>query len=69
MNTATAALSSAPPGRPALDHKPGPLTVLFFFSVLAIGLLFTGYSLVNDITQAGGRIVTWVPIFSSVWRY
>ena len=47
--------------RPHLDHKPGPVTALIFFGMLAIGLLFTGYSLVNDISEAGGQLVTWVP--------
>ena len=35
-----------------MDHKPGPVTALILF-----GLLFGGYSLVNDMNEAGGRIV------------
>jgi inorganic phosphate transporter, PiT family len=61
VNTATATLPAAPASRPNLDHKPGPLTALLFFGLLAVGLLFTGYSLVSDISEAGGRIVTWLP--------
>jgi len=61
MNLATAALQSSPPSRPHLDHKPGPITAIIFFGMLAVGLLFTGYSLVSDITEAGGQVVTWLP--------
>jgi inorganic phosphate transporter, PiT family len=60
MNTAAAALSASP-SRPHLDHKAGPVTAIIFIGVLAIGLLFTGYSLVNDISETGNKIVTWVP--------
>ena len=41
-----------------MDHNPGPISALIFFGMLAIGLLFGGYSLVNDISEAGGGIVT-----------
>lgn len=44
--------------RPHMDHKPGPITALIFFGMQAIGLLFSGYSRVNDINKAGGHIVT-----------
>jgi len=47
--------------RPHLDHKPGPVTALIFVGLLAIGLLFTSYSLVNDVTEAGALTTTWVP--------
>ncbi len=57
-------LPSPPPAsRPRLDHKPGPLTALLFVGLLASGLLFTGWSLVSDVSEAGamGRTITWVP--------
>ena len=54
MDTAEATLSASP-SRPHLDHKAGPVTAIIFFGVLAIGLLFTGYSLVTDISEAGDR--------------
>ena len=47
--------------RPHLDHKPGPVTAIVFIGLLAIGLLFTGYSLVNDVSEAGAIATTWVP--------
>jgi len=61
MNIATATLPGSSPSRPHLDRKPGPVTAIIFLGMLAIGLVFTAYSLVNDITDAGGHIVTWVP--------
>jgi len=61
MNTATASMPTPSAARPNLDHKPGPITAVIFFGMLAIGLLFTGYSLVNDISDAGGLLVTWLP--------
>jgi len=64
MNTtATSAVlpAHAPSSRPHLDKKPGPVTAIVFIGLLAIGLLFTGYSLVNDVTEAGALTTTWVP--------
>jgi PiT family inorganic phosphate transporter len=63
--TAGAALPASPPpvssSRPHLDKKPGPVTAVIFVGLLAIGLLFTGYSLVNDVSEAGALATTWVP--------
>ena len=62
MNTITTAGSLPPsPSRPALDRKPGPLTAILFIGLLAAGLLFTGYSLVGDISEAGAIATTWLP--------
>ncbi|MEP6873268.1 MAG: inorganic phosphate transporter, partial [Burkholderiales bacterium] len=63
MNTATTAAlpAHAAPSRPHLDKKPGPVTAIVFIGLLAIGLLFTGYSLVNDVSEAGAIATTWVP--------
>lgn len=66
MNTTTAgalpsSAPSTPSSRPHLDHKPGPLTAILFIGLLAAGLLFTGYSLVGDISEAGARATTWLP--------
>ncbi len=52
---------AAPSSRPHLDKKPGPVTAVIFIGLLAIGLLFTGYSLVDDVTRAGASATTWVP--------
>ncbi len=65
MNSATAIappLPAAPaPSRPHLDHKPGPVTAIVFIGMLAAGLLFGGYSLVSDVSEAGPHATTWVP--------
>ncbi len=64
MNTAATALpgvhpDSSTPSRPALDRRPGPLTAVIFVGLLAAGLLFTAYSLVHDIGDAGGAAISW----------
>jgi PiT family inorganic phosphate transporter len=62
---AAATLGSAPitpkASRPHLDKKPGPLTALIFMAALAAGLLFSGYSLVSDVSDAGARVTTYLP--------
>ncbi len=67
MNTATV---TAPAGghapkaaasRPQLDQKSGILTAIVFIGLLAAGLLFTGYSLVTDVSEAGSRSTTLLP--------
>jgi inorganic phosphate transporter, PiT family len=47
--------------RPRLDHKPGRVTATIFIGLLAVGLLFTAYSLVSDVSNAGARTTTLVP--------
>ncbi|MGY2964503.1 PiT family inorganic phosphate transporter [Pseudomonas sp. TE36184] len=47
--------------RPRLDKKPGLLTVIMFFAVLAMGLLFTAYSLMRDMHELGTLVTTWTP--------
>ena len=47
--------------KPRLDTKPGLLTVIIFFAVLAMGLLFTAYSLMHDMTELGTVVTTWTP--------
>ena len=59
--SATAALPRRHAARPHLDHKPGPVTAVIFVGLLAVGLLFTAYSLVTDVNEAGARTTTWVP--------
>ena len=52
FSAAQAPVSSA---KPQLDKKPGLFTIVVFFAVLAIGLLFTAYSLIfflNDTATA-----------------
>jgi len=38
---------------PRLDYKAGPGTAIIFIGLLVAGVLFTGYSLMSDVTQAG----------------
>jgi len=69
MNSAasvTAPLPRAPEdapasSRPHLDSKPGPVTAIVFVGLLAAGLLFTAYSLVSDVNDAGARTATALP--------
>src|SRR5580658_1450130 len=48
--------------RPPLDHRPSPITAILFMGLLASGLLFTGYSLVSDVVEAGAKSITWLPV-------
>ena len=61
MTTVAGALPISSAAGPHLDHKTGPITILIFVAMLAIGLLFAGYSLVGDISDAGGRVLTLLP--------
>jgi PiT family inorganic phosphate transporter len=62
MNSTVAELpSSLAPPRSRFDKKPGPITAVVFIGLLAVGLLFTGYSLITDVSQAGALASTWVP--------
>lgn len=61
---ATPSLTAASPNldaKPQLDKKPGPFTLVMFFAVLAMGLLFTAYSLVHDMHELGTTVTTWTP--------
>jgi len=57
----TASPASAHSGRPALDKKTGPFTYVIFFAVLAMGMLFTAYSLMHDMHELGTVVTTWTP--------
>ena len=48
-------------GRPLLDYSAGLLTKILFIGVLLAGLLFTTYSLMTDINEAGSASATWLP--------
>ncbi len=52
---------SQPDVKPQLDKKPSPFTLVIFFAVLAMGLLFTAYSLVHDMHELGTTVTTWTP--------
>jgi PiT family inorganic phosphate transporter len=57
----SAAQAPATSGRPQFDKKPGLLTFIVFFAVLAMGLLFTAYSLMHDMHELGTVVTTWTP--------
>ncbi len=55
--------SSKKPSGPRIDQKNGPVTAIIFIALLAIGLLFSAYSLTMDVTDAGGGTGSWLPYF------
>ena len=61
MNTSALALPASAVTRPQLDHKTGTVTAALFLGLLLTGLLIAAYSLVNDINQAGGQPLSWLP--------
>ncbi|MET0229435.1 MAG: inorganic phosphate transporter [Rhodanobacteraceae bacterium] len=61
MNTVAAA--AVPHSRPRFDSKPSPLTGFIFLALLVIGLAYTAYSLVADISATGEHATTWLPFF------
>jgi PiT family inorganic phosphate transporter len=48
-------------GKPSLDGGVNPLTIIVFCGFLAAGMLFTAYSLYQDVSGAGTRITSWAP--------
>ncbi len=50
-----------PASRPHLDRKPGPVTMFFFLALLTVGVGYTGYSLISDITGAPTQAMTLTP--------
>ena len=57
----TAAPAPSSSAKPQFDKKPGALTLVVFFAVLGIGLLFTAYSLMHDMNELGTEVTTWTP--------
>lgn len=47
--------------RPQLHRKSSTLTMVIFFAILATGLLFTAYSLKQDVDELGTVVTTWTP--------
>jgi PiT family inorganic phosphate transporter len=54
-------MGNIPDSRPQLNRPTGPITAIIFIALLGLGLSFAGYSLVNDISDAGGKFVTLLP--------
>jgi PiT family inorganic phosphate transporter len=64
MNSAATPLAAGTTAtRPTLDHKPSTTTATIFIFLLLAGVLYTGYSLRNDITGAVGHQIAWLSIF------
>ncbi len=47
--------------RPQLDTKINPMQVIVFVGLLAVGVLFTTYSLYSDVSATGTTTTTWLP--------
>jgi len=54
-------LHTASSSKPNLDKKSGALTMAVFVGLLLIGLVYTGFSLMHDVTDTGAQTTTWVP--------
>ena len=61
MQTASATFPTAAAGRPDLDQKPSQQAAALFVGLLAVGVVFTAYSLIGDISAAGGHFVSLLP--------
>ena len=61
MDTTLPTAGAHPSTKPHLDQKSGPLTSIIFIGLLAVGLLFAGWSLIGDVADTGAVTTTWVP--------
>ncbi len=61
MSAVSAAIHEKNAVRPRMDHAPGMVTMIVFVGMLAIGLAFTAYSLVTDVSEAGTKTTTVLP--------
>ena len=61
MSSVAAHTLEVPAARPHLDRKLTPTTVFIFLALLAVGIGYTGYSLVHDIAGAATQTMTLVP--------
>src|SRR5437868_2960048 len=63
--TATQSISESgalePASRPNLDKGFNPLTMILFFGILAVGLLFVAYSIYSDVNATGTRVTSYMP--------
>ncbi len=53
--------SSSTQARPQFDRKPGRATLIAFFIVLAVGLIYSTWSIVSDVDEMGTIVTTWTP--------
>jgi inorganic phosphate transporter, PiT family len=61
MSSVAAQSIEVPAARPHLDRKLKPTTVFIFLALLAVGIGYTGYSLVSDISGAPTQAMTLLP--------
>jgi PiT family inorganic phosphate transporter len=61
MSSVAADTLAAPASRPILDRKPSRTTLLLFLLLLLIGVGYSGYSLVSDISGVPAQRLTWLP--------
>jgi inorganic phosphate transporter, PiT family len=66
MNTVTSVATPSmhipvPASRPRFDSKTGPVTAIIFVGLLAVGLLYTGYSLISDVSGSAAPTTTYLP--------
>ena len=57
-----------PTGRPISTAKPGPVTLIVFVGLLAIGLLLTAYSLARTSAPPAAGSRPGCPTSCSAWR-
>ncbi|QOZ24802.1 inorganic phosphate transporter [Bradyrhizobium sp. CCBAU 51753] len=50
-----------PASRPNLDKGFNPLTMIIFFGILAVGLLYVAYSIYADVDATGTRVTSYLP--------
>src|SRR5215813_10688985 len=61
MTNASVAATPEVAGKPNLHHKAHPATWLIFAGLLAVGLIFTVYSLYSDVSDSGTQAHTILP--------
>ena len=54
-------VAPAASSRPMLDRKPGRFTILLFLVLLVLGVGYSGFSLVSDISSAAPRGIALLP--------
>ncbi len=61
MSSVAAETVPVPQSRPQLDRKSGPTTIFVFLALLTLGVGYTGYSLVADISGTPSQALTLTP--------
>ena len=61
MNTTSPNLSLGTSSRPNLESKPSLMTAIIFIALLVGGLIYTAFSLMNDVNETGVKTTTYLP--------